>query len=1292
MQRFTSINRKRVDFTPRSPGDPVAAAALKCVDRQLICFERISVSLPVSVSLHQHQRRGGLQLMDLNEERLCRSSKGSTTAAAAAAAVGGPAEGQTNPESPGGLGFPVAAVRAYPSSRSSSRHGSKSSTGSSKKPRGAFTVSGGTVPLHESSDCPRWAPSPPRGRGPPPYTWRDSAAAFYNGDRGPPPPPQHHSEGYASSQGGPAAPYDAGGDDPRYLEGRPREAYMTYTPTLSRNHHSLRQLQQLQQQLEQQQAEQRLTESAPAAAGGGEGGAVADLKAAAAPAAAAADAAAAAEARASEGGSEGKPEAAADTEGDQVRLQGVKAAMLLFVLLQVTFNVDNGIVPAVLPQLWEEFHLADAQQGLLGALPYVGTALMSPLNSRLLSALRAKCFLCLSLCCNAAACCLFAAARRGPALLVSRLLVGATQAPFVIFAPVWVDAFAPAPQLTLWMGLLQGSVVLGVMLGYLAAGFLRSQGKDWRIAVYGQLGMLLLLLLLLSFVKSPILDTDAQHRKQQQEMQQQQQLLQREGVDPKDNEDLQQQQQQQQLPLQQQESPQGLAGSARSPAQPGTPPSDPASGLCLYKGGSAVSVRPQTPGSGSAVAVAAGARPSFAAAAAEGPRSGTHAALFATPASSCFGFPSGGRGPQEGSMCGDGRGAYEGGSGAGGPYGLLHSRNLLTNTLVYPLTPSMASLALRERPRRSPSGGPLVGPPVSKVSTTSSKGSTCKQLQRHCSAPPRTHDDAVLELAPHGSLRRISFNLKQQQQQQQQASPQASQPVPLTVEQLLQQQQQQRPQELHETEAYMQLWGSKHAASGDGAALAAAVAAAETPAATLVTADAAAAGAAGTQHGAAELGWAVPIPALLQQQQRHSVGTSAFPHATMSPAAAAAAAADSVSVESIPGEGPNPLLAYAAARGRGASSPRRLSAPQIAAAATAAAATANARFSLLMVPEGRLHQSLEQQLQHHQEEQQQHHHHHPFPHKLVGRTPGSSQFSSPNTRGPTNDTVSVAASGSNSSSSSKRQSLRHWVVSQGKTLAAKAAVGVDLLRNPVYGLVVGGLCSLFLEVTAIQFWSTKYFEQVPTATVLLSFSLTAVTAPLLGILLGGVLVDRGGGYREGRQQMLSLLVVAALAAGCVLCGAVAAAAKAFAAALVAIWLVLFLGGGILPPATGMVLACVSPERRTDASGFAILIYTLFGYMLGSFLPGVLNDLFGLAAGMRVSLLWSIFGFLEFAAAAVVSWRQQEGEVSFRRSRSKASAAAAAAAAAANRVAEGALPHAAEGAGAETPMRSSNAPC
>lgn len=136
--------------------------------------------------------------------------------------------------------------------------------------------------------------------------------------------------------------------------------------------------------------------------------------------------------------------------------------------------------------------------------------------------------------------------------------------------------------------------------------------------------------------------------------------------------------------------------------------------------------------------------------------------------------------------------------------------------------------------------------------------------------------------------------------------------------------------------------------------------------------------------------------------------------------------------------------------------------------------------------------------------------------------------------------------------------------------------------------------------------------------VLVSFSVTAVSAPLLGIGCGGFLVDRCGGYRTQKQRTASLGAISLLSFLCVLCGLVAALARSFKVALAAMWFLLFCGGSILPSATGIVLASAPADKRTEASGLAMLLYTFLGYMLGSFLPGLFNQAVGLAKGMQVS--------------------------------------------------------------------------
>ncbi|KAL8447297.1 hypothetical protein Emed_004508 [Eimeria media] len=161
-----------------------------------------------------------------------------------------------------------------------------------------------------------------------------------------------------------------------------------------------------------------------------------------------------------------------------------------------------------------------------------------------------------------------------------------------------------------------------------------------------------------------------------------------------------------------------------------------------------------------------------------------------------------------------------------------------------------------------------------------------------------------------------------------------------------------------------------------------------------------------------------------------------------------------------------------------------------------------------------------------------------------------------------------------------------------KTLGVRECVRI-LLSSPLYVCVTFSLCALFFEVTAIQFWSITYFQQLlkhSTGTVLIAFNITAATAPITGVLAGGWFIDFLGGYKDDR------------------------------------------GMRILPAATGIVIASVPLEVRAFGSGFCMMVFNVLGYVLGTFLPGLLIEAFSLLWGMRVIYMWSLNGVLGFALA------------------------------------------------------------
>lgn len=136
--------------------------------------------------------------------------------------------------------------------------------------------------------------------------------------------------------------------------------------------------------------------------------------------------------------------------------------------------------------------------------------------------------------------------------------------------------------------------------------------------------------------------------------------------------------------------------------------------------------------------------------------------------------------------------------------------------------------------------------------------------------------------------------------------------------------------------------------------------------------------------------------------------------------------------------------------------------------------------------------------------------------------------------------------------------------------------------------------------------------------MLVAFNATAATAPILGVLAGGWFIDFVGGYKNERGMMKTLIILDFWAMLCLFFGICACFVANFIAIICFIWCILFFGGGILPAATGIVIASVPLEVRAFGSGFCMMIYNVFGYVIGTLVPGAIIQAAGLTWGMRVS--------------------------------------------------------------------------
>ena len=99
-----------------------------------------------------------------------------------------------------------------------------------------------------------------------------------------------------------------------------------------------------------------------------------------------------------------------------------------------------------------------------------------------------------------------------------------------------------------------------------------------------------------------------------------------------------------------------------------------------------------------------------------------------------------------------------------------------------------------------------------------------------------------------------------------------------------------------------------------------------------------------------------------------------------------------------------------------------------------------------------------------------------------------------------------------------------------------------------------------------------------------------------------------GGYADDPKATgKTLLTCNLFGIGAVMCAIPTAFVDSFIGAVALIWLVLFFGGALLPPLTGVCLTSVPENCRSIASSFSMFTYNILGYALAPVLMGAVAD-------------------------------------------------------------------------------------
>jgi hypothetical protein len=186
---------------------------------------------------------------------------------------------------------------------------------------------------------------------------------------------------------------------------------------------------------------------------------------------------------------------------------------------------------------------------------------------------------------------------------------------------------------------------------------------------------------------------------------------------------------------------------------------------------------------------------------------------------------------------------------------------------------------------------------------------------------------------------------------------------------------------------------------------------------------------------------------------------------------------------------------------------------------------------------------------------------------------------------------------------------------------------MELLSNKVYVCTMLGICCLLFIVTGIQFWISDYMMivlHVEPKKVFITFAVVCITGPIFGVICGGYLIQKLGGYTS-KVALETCFKISILAGAS---GMFLPLINNYYIFVTLVWLLLFFGGSIVPGLTGIMISSTNEKTKEVSNSITHLCYNLFGYLPSPFLYGLVCKYTGgqhSRWGLAFILCWSYFG-------------------------------------------------------------------
>jgi MFS family permease len=196
-----------------------------------------------------------------------------------------------------------------------------------------------------------------------------------------------------------------------------------------------------------------------------------------------------------------------------------------------------------------------------------------------------------------------------------------------------------------------------------------------------------------------------------------------------------------------------------------------------------------------------------------------------------------------------------------------------------------------------------------------------------------------------------------------------------------------------------------------------------------------------------------------------------------------------------------------------------------------------------------------------------------------------------------------------------------------------------IFSEPLFIFCVLTMSMLYFIVTFIQYWASDYMlialDIQDEKQRLFAFSLVCLSSPTLGLVIGGLIVDRLGGY--SRKSSVIFCLISSLL--CIIPAILIPFVDSLINYVCLLWVLLFFGAALIPPTQGIIIACLPKDIQGSGNSFSIFFFNLLGYFPAPFVYGFLKDYFNdikdPKKGSRMAHKYTLWGVMGISVISII---------------------------------------------------------